>query len=376
MQNNKNDKSNWLLVAAVIVLGISIWYWLDYSGRTKAGAERTLPSLEVSAMPIEGKDIAIVNQYIGFVTPINDVEVMSYISGYIEEVVVSGGEEVKAGDILVMIKQDEYKANMDLADAQLLKAQANFENASSYYYRIKKAGKKAISQSEIDNAKAQFLSAKAAREEAKANYDLAKVNFDYTVIRAPISGIVGNVSLTKGDYVSPQAKVLFSIVQYNPIRVVFSISDKEYLEYGADFANNIIKLRLENGEIFSSIGKFGYIDNSLNRQTNSLAVYVDFANPDKQLLANAYVDVLSEKILKNVVAVRQNLVNLSPEGNYIYIASLGQIIKKKIDIIAQNDGDYLLQNNFSQGDMLVLGPVEKISPEQKIVIKSVSGKGE
>ena len=65
---------------------------------------------------------------------------------------------------------------------------------------------------------------------AKADYELAKVNYDYTVIQAPISGIVGNVSLTKGDYVSPSGQPLLSIIQYNPIRVVFSITDKDYLE--------------------------------------------------------------------------------------------------------------------------------------------------
>lgn len=87
-----------------------------------------------------------------------------------------------------------------------------------------------MSKTEVDNAKASYLSAEAQLAAAKADYELAKVNYDYTVIQAPISGIVGNVSLTKGDYVSPSGQPLLSIIQYNPIRVVFSITDKDYLE--------------------------------------------------------------------------------------------------------------------------------------------------
>ena len=111
-----------------------------------------------------------------------------------------------------------------------MQTQADLANAKVYYERVKKVGPKAMSKTEFDNAKAKYLSAQAAVAQARANYNLAKVNYGYTEINAPISGIVGEMSLTKGDYVSPGSQPLFSIIQYDPIRVVFSITDKDYLE--------------------------------------------------------------------------------------------------------------------------------------------------
>lgn len=134
-------------------------------------------------------------------------------------------------------------------------------------------------------------------EQAKAALAEAQVNYDYTVIRATIDGVVGDVPLSKGDYVSPE-NVLLTVIQYNPIRVVFSITDKDYLEEAGRpemFAGETLRLKLADGAVYPQTGTFGYVDNQIDKSTNSIAVYADFANPDKRLVANAYVNVLVEK---------------------------------------------------------------------------------
>ena len=178
-----------------------------------------------------------------------------------------------------------------------------------------------------------------------------KVNYDYTVIQAPISGIVGNVSLTKGDYVSPSGQPLLSIIQYNPIRVVFSITDKDYLEEigkGGLFAGEKIRLRLADGRIFEQPGTYRFADNQINRSTNSIAVYADFANADKTLIANAYVDVLVERKYTDGILIRQSLVTLAPDGSYVYVVNGNRLDKVRIDIVASVGSDYLVRNGFQK----------------------------
>ena len=210
--------------------------------------------------------------------------------------------------------------------------------------------------------------------QAKANYKLAQVNYDYTEINAPISGIVGEMSLTKGDYVSPSGQPLFSIIQYDPIRVVFSITDKDYLDElksGALFSDDKIKLRLADGNIYNAAGTYQYADNKVDRSTNSIAVYADFSNPDKALVANAYVDVMVEKNYKNVVLVNKNLVTQEEKGNYVYLINGSKLEKAKVNILGEKGDNYVLQNNFKDGDYLVL---DKVSPQiasTKIKIKVV-----
>ena len=349
---------------------------------TLAASTQKQRELTLSVIPIEPQDITITSTYVGYVTPIKSVDLVPNVSGYIEDVFVQGGQDVKVGDNLVLIDQREYKADLNAAIAATTQAQANFNNAKVYYERIKKAGKKAISQTEFDNAKAEYLSALGNLEEAKANQAKAQVMYDYTVLQSSIDGVVGNVDLTKGNYVAPGSGALLSIIQYDPIRVVFSISDKEYLneiakQNGAPlFAGEKIMLKLSNGNLYKPLGEFKFTDNSIDKATGSVAVYADFANPNHELMANAYVDVLLEKNVKDAVLVRQNYVVLSPDGNYVYTIKNNQLLKTPVTILDEQNGNYVLANRFAKGEYLVTDKVGNVGKDTKVKIKIASANGE
>ena len=287
---------SWPRYISAVLLLMSLGYLAPKA--TLAASTQKQRELTLNVIPIEPQDITITSTYVGYVTPIKSVDLVPNVSGYIEDVFVQGGQDVKVGDNLVLIDQREYKADLNAAIAATTQAQANFNNAKVYYERIKKACKKSISQTEFDNAKAEYLSALGNLEEAKANQAKAQVMYDYTVLQSSIDGVVGNVDLTKGNYVAPGSGALLSIIQYDPIRVVFSISDKEYLneiakQNGAPlFAGEKIMLKLSNGNLYKPLGEFKFTDNSIDKATGSVAVYADFANPNHELMANAYVDVL------------------------------------------------------------------------------------
>ena len=372
MQNEVGKKvySKLLIVLAVLAALLVYLYASSAPAQSRESAE--IPSY--NAIPVNPRKVAVSDSFVGYVTPIHSVAVVPYINGFLERILVEGGQEVKAGDTLIIIRQDEYKARLDAAKAQVLQAQANFNNARLYYNRIKKAGALAVSKTELDNAKASYLSAEAALAQAKADRDLAQVNFDYTVIKAPIDGIVGNVSLTKGDYVSPGSQALLKIIQYNPIRVVFSITDKDYLaRMGADpsglFAGNKIKLRLADGNVFAKEGTFRFTGNEIDRPTSSLSVYADFENADRKLLANAYVDVLIERDYDDGILLPQTAISMEAKGNYVFVVSRGVLEKKAVDIISNTGGSYLVKNVFAPGDYVVTDKISHFAPGQKARVR-------
>ncbi len=359
-----------MIVLAVLAALLVYLYASSAPAQSRESAE--IPSY--NAIPVNPRKVAVSDSFVGYVTPIHSVAVVPYINGFLERILVEGGQEVKAGDTLIIIRQDEYKARLDAAKAQVLQAQANFNNARLYYNRIKKAGARAVSKTELDNAKASYLSAEAALAQAKADRDLAQVNFDYTVIKAPIDGIVGNVSLTKGDYVSPGSQALLKIIQYNPIRVVFSITDKDYLaRMGADpsglFAGNKIKLRLADGNVFAKEGTFRFTGNEIDRPTSSLSVYADFENADRKLLANAYVDVLIERDYDDGILLPQTAISMEAKGNYVFVVSRGVLEKKAVDIISNTGGSYLVKNVFAPGDYVVTDKISRFAPGQKARVR-------
>lgn len=368
-----------LLIILVILAAVLAWFFWPSAHRKPAPEDSRPLELALNVMPLAPRDVSLTQSYIGYVTPIHSVDIVPHINGFLEDIMVDGGQRVERGDNLILIRQNEYKASLEAAEASVLQADATLNNAAVYYRRMKQAGTKVISKTELDNAKASYLSAKAALAQAKANRDLAKVNFDYTIIQAPISGIVGNVDLTRGDYVSPSSGTLLKIIQFDPIRVVFSITDKDYLnemakQSGGLFNGEAIKIRLSNGQIYNKTGKFRFLDNEVNRSTNSIAVYADFENENHTLVANAYVDVLLEKNIKNGVPVRQNLVTMEDSGNYVYVVKDDRLERRKVDILGISGNDYILKNTFAAGEYLVLDKVGRIIPGQKLKLNVVGGK--
>lgn len=360
MENKTNSRIYALLILVLIVGAFVLgWFYAGYKGQKTASRPAPIPpdsTLALTAMPVKVSDNVSEKSYVGFVTPIHEAEVQPYISGYIDNILVEGGQSVQKGQVLLTLRQNEYIAQMASAQADVLKAEATFKNAETYYDRIEKAGVKAVSQTDLDNAQAQFLEAKAALEQSKANLALAEVNFDYTVIKAPIDGVVGDVSLTKGNYVSPSSGVLFSIVQYNPIRVVFSITDKEYLaelNKPFPFESDEIFVRLADGTLFPNKGVFEYTDNTVNRATNAVAVYTKFENEGKLLTPNAYVTILLRRTFKNSVQVPKSAVSLEENGNFVYTIRSGVLHKTPIQILASLPTVFIVSNTFETGDFII-----------------------
>ena len=350
----KKDAGRFSVLFFVVLIVAGYFAWQHYKKMPETAEEAV--ERTVSAAPLIEQEAEVEKNYIGYVTPVHDVSVRPYISGFVDEIRVKGGSEVKAGDVMVIIDQAEYKARLDAAKAAVAQAEASFNNSSVYYQRMQKAGARAVSKTELDNAKASFLSAEAALEQAKAALAEAQVNYDYTVIRATIDGVDGDVPLSKGDYVSPE-NVLLTVIQYNPIRVVFSITDKDYLEEAGRpemFADETLRLKLADGAVYPQAGTFGYVDNQIDKSTNSIAVYADFANPDKRLVANAYVNVLVEKKYRGMI-VRKDLVYIEPDGSYIYVAGANGVVKTAVNILSEyGNNNYILKNTFTPGESIVL----------------------
>lgn len=382
-QKKEHKTFSYLLLILILGAFALAWHFFPLMGKktTPEAAPRELSLNVVALLP---QDVEITQSYIGYVMPIHEVDIVPYISGFLEKIYVSGGQYIDSGDKLILIRPDEYQASLDAAKAAVMEAKATLNNASVYYERMKQAGTEVISKTELDNAKASYLNAKAALAQAQANRNLAQVNLDYTLISAPISGTVGNVNLTRGDYVSPSSGSLLKIIQFDPIRVVFSISDKDYLNElarsnGDLFAGENIKIRLSNGQIYNQSGEFQFLDNQIDRSTNSIAVYADFKNPHHTLVANAYVDVLLEKTVKNAVLVRQNQVIMEDSGNYVYVAKANQIERRLIEIIGIKGDDYVIKNTFAPDEYLVIDKLSsRLSPDQKFklnILDRNSGEG-
>lgn len=357
-----------IILLSLICLTLSCFIYFRLC-QTKEIKQKTSQIRKVQALPIKNEDVVIKTSYVGHVQAINQVKIIPYISGYLNEIAVNAGQNVSKGDMLVTIDDKEYVAKLDAAKASVLQAEANFNYSKEYYDRVIKSGKRAFSEIDIDKAKDDFLQAEANLKATKANLALAEVNLGYTQIRAPISGLIGNFDLSNGDYVTPAGAVLLDIVQTNPIRVVFSLTDKEYLNFKNDkalFKDSVIKLTLANGKPFKYDGEFKYSDNEFDSKTNALAVYAYFQNNENELLPNAYVNVDVYKTFKDSVSIDKKFVSIKNNGYFIDIGRKGKIVRKNIQVIAEKDDNYIVRNTFKNGDLIVVNRDNGIPKGTKI----------
>ena len=236
------------------------------------------------------------------------------------------------------------------------------------------AGSKAVSKTDIDNARTAYLSAEASLTSALSNYDLSKINYDYTIINSSINGVVGDVNITKGDYVSPESSPLVKIIQFNPIRVVFSIADKEYMSERHINPKKIfdgwtVKLKLSNDAIYDKVGKIRFLDNEVSPATSSIKVYADFENFNKILVANAYVDVIMEKTIDNAILLPQSAVYFTPDEVFVYTLENGRAIKKIVDIGQTINNSFVINKGLITGDKVILDTLSEFDLKQNILSK-------
>ena len=291
----------------------------------------------------------------------------------VTEIKAKGGQNLRKGDIILVIKQDEYIANLSSTFADMNSANADFQNAKKIYERMKKAGDKAFSQTEMDNAYTTLLKTEANFQKTQAQFFSSQINFEYTMLRAPFDGTIGNISTSLGDYISPQSGSIAKLVQYSPIRVVFSITDKEYLNEILKDSLPKIELILSNGKKYSHKGQLKYASNEVDISTNTVPIYAEFINPDHQLIPNAYVKVLLEKEYNKVIKIPKNLVIMKQDANYIYTIQNGIIVLHKINILADYEDDYIIANTFNKKEFIAIDEIEQDKIGQKVEISINTG---
>lgn len=312
-------------------------------------------------------------EFMGHVEPIEKTDLRAQIDGTIAEVAFTEGSMVKAGDLLFLIDPRVYEARVAQAKAALEKAKASSENADRYYARISAVDKRSVTEAEIDQAYATMLEARAAIAQCEADLKSAEINLGYTRITAPISGRIGKSLLKKGDYVAPSMGSLARIVQTDPVRVVFSIPDKELLQgrrvieaHGKIEAIRA-QLRLADGSIYEHDGESDFVSNEIDSATATLAIRYRFANPNQFLVSNGYVTVLlSEAEPKQVIAVPTGAVLANATGDYVYLNVNGTAVRRIVKLGEVQSGYIAILEGLNEGEEVITEGVVNVSDGAKL----------
>ena len=323
----------------------------------------TLPVVEV-------KEVADFKTriYPGRVVPVAQVNVVPQVSGEILEVGFENGSVVKEGQLLYRLDSVKYEAAVKNAEAKVAECKANLSYAELSYTRHKKLlESRAVSLDAVDNALSQRDSSRAAYAAAQAELISARDDLKHCRIVAPINAKAGSTAFTKGNYVTTSSGTLVTLVQYRPIRVRFSISNREYLEMfgGATRSlqqDGVVALMLADGREYEEPGEIEYTENASDERTDTMQVYALFKNASFNLKPGGTVTVtLTTK--KGVMrpAIPPTAILQDVQGPYVWVLDGQNRVSRRSVARGDISGDWLfVEKGLKKGERIVGDGAHKV----------------
>jgi len=303
----------------------------------------------------------LVRTYPGRVVPIALANVRAQVAGEILEVCFSNGASVAVGQPLYRIDAVKYEASVRNAEAKVAERRANLLYAEQTHVRHEKLlATKAVSQDAVDNALAQRDVARAALSAAEAELASARDDLKHCTVRAPIDGMAGTTALTEGNYVTVASEPLVAIVKRSPIRVRFSMSNRDFLAMFGGSADALrvdgaVLLALADGRLLGEKGEVEYIDNLTDERTDTIRVHAVFANESGLLKPGDGVAVsLSSRRGVMRVAVPQTAVLQDARGAYVWVLDAENRAERRAVLRGAAAGEWVtIEKGLEKGERIV-----------------------
>src|SRR5215813_6444430 len=350
-----------------------------------------LPSATTLPIPVVKPRTQSVSNYVeitGNAATANSVKLVARVEGYLEKIHYEDGQFVNKGDLLFTIQQDQYKDQLQQAQAQVLQQQAALNYAKTEVVRYSKLVKQdAATQTEVDHWSFERASAEAQLLSAQAQVALAKLNLGYTEVRAPFDGIVGKHLIDPGNLVGGggQQAALAEITQLDPIYVVANLSEQQVLQIRqnlgqhrltfADLHKVPVDVALSDQTGFPLQGTIEYVEPALDPATGTLLVRGILANPDRALLPGFFVKMRlpMAKVDRNALLVPDRSLQEDQGGRYVLIVNKDDVVEQRYVQLGQLDGALrVITSGLKPDDRVVVGDLWRATPGTKVTPKLTS----
>ncbi|MDS1311088.1 efflux RND transporter periplasmic adaptor subunit [Marinobacter xiaoshiensis] len=286
-----------------VVLGGIFGYKFYQFGQMGEMLSKPQPPAEIAATVARTESWTPSIKAVGSIKAVNGIEVANEMPGVIETINFESGDVVKQGDILIRLNTaiDEAAVRTRRAEAQL--AEQEFKRISDLL------PKRAVSQSQYDESKANFDAASARVNEAEAQ--LSK-----KIIRAPFNGTLGIRMVDQGEYI-PTGTPIVEINMLDPIYVDFTLSEKNLQGVARGYSVVATVAAVPEQEFE---GKVSAINTSVNPETRTVRVRATLSNPQKLLRPGMFATIQTLQPNDNeVVTVPRTAVSYNTYGDFVFV---------------------------------------------------------
>lgn len=328
------------------------------------------PPPEVSVAQVLSKPVRAWDEFTGRVVAVETVELRPRVSGYVERVAYDEGQEVRKGDLLFLIDQRPYLAELARAEAGLAQARSEAELARSQDERSRTlAAANAVSQEEVDARRAALAQANAMVRAAEAAVTQARLNLQFTEVRAPIDGRAGRALVTAGNLAQADATALTTLVSLDPVHVHFDADEQAYLRYNElarrgerDGSRNPVRVGLANEDGYPHAGTVDFVDNQVDPATGTIRARAVVPNPDRVFTPGLFARVQIEGTGRfEALLIDEKAVLTDQDRKYVYVLGPGNTaVRKDVELGRSVDGLRVVTGGLTAEDRVIVNGVQKV----------------
>ena len=331
-------------------------------------------------------------EFTGNTQAIKTVQLVARVQGYLEKVLFQDGDRVKEGQLLFLIEQDTYEAQLKQTEAQILQQKANLDHAQIEFVRFGDLLRKnAASQTDVDNWRFQRDNYRAAVLAAEAARDLARLNLGYTRVTAPFDGRIGRRLVDPGNLVGAGGNtVLTEINQLDPIYVYFTINEADLLRLiratglkpgEAQRMKIPFYLGLANEEGYPHQGYLDFTGIAVTPTTGTLLLRGIFPNPDGVILPGLFARVRGPVVgsEKTALLVPEVALGYDQQGSYVLVVDDKNTVERRsVKVGTQVDDRRVIQEGVKGDEWVIISGLLRAIPGSQVtpVRKPLTGAAE
>jgi membrane fusion protein, multidrug efflux system len=317
------------------------------------------PPVPVGVATVKQGDFNVYLTGLGSVEAFYTVALKTRIDGQIMQVNFREGQDVKAGDLLILIDPRPYQVALEQAQANLARDEANLRNAQAQYERNKVLYEQGvIAKQDLDTLEASFGQYEGTIAGDKVAIDNAKLNLVYCHITSPVNGRVGLRQVDPGNYVTAAAgATMLVITQLHPIAVVFTLPEDQLQSVAERMKHGTLEVDAYSRDDQTKLatGTLLTIDNQIDQTTGTAKLKAIFDNPDNKLWPNEFVNAhLLLETRKNAVTAPASAVQRGPDGSFTYVVDANNTVQMQPVQIALTQGSTVVITSGLQGGQRVV----------------------
>jgi len=324
-------------------------------------------------------DVPITNNWVGQTYGADDVEIRARVNGWLKQIHFREGSEVKAGQLLYTIDASELEQKVAEADANLAGMQtllAQSEADVKRYAPLSEAG--AVSKRTYEIALADYKTRQEQVIAAKASLNLTRINLGYAKVTSPFSGLIGISNVAVGDYVgaSYNTIVLNTISRVDSIRVKFSITEQEYLEFirkikqnGKSKTKAPLQLTFADGTVYPFTGYLDFGQRQVDPASGTLQFQATFPNPERIVRPGQFarISAIVDERVSAVVIPIKSIIELQGQ-NFVYVVGEGNKVSFRPVKVGPKYQQYtIIEKGVNAGESVIVEGIQKVKPD--IVVK-------